>query len=76
MGTVDIEQFVEELTCDDSIFFDDEKYTYDEYLRIVTECVTKEADEEYKRNDGEIDDWDLFEYNCRYACNKALGNLE
>ncbi len=75
MGTVDIESFVEEL-IETEIYWDEDKYSFEEFKRIVTECVTKEVESEYKQNDGEIDDWDFFEYNCRYACDKALGNLD
>lgn len=76
MGTVDIESFVSDLIESDDIYWDEDKYSYEEFRRIVTECVTKEAEYEYKMNDGEIDDWDFFEYNCRCACDKALGNLD
>ncbi len=74
MGTVDIEKYVDEICDLGSVYWDTEKYTYEQFRRIITKCVKSEVDYEYEMNDGEIDDWDLFEYNVRKACDRALGS--
>ena len=74
MGTVDIEEYTDEICDSGSVYWDTDKYTYEQYRSIITECVRKEVEWDYKQNDGEIDDWDYFEYRVRTACDKALGN--
>ena len=74
MGTVDIEEYVDEICDFRDIYWDTEKYTYEQYISIITECVNREVESEYKMNNGEIDDWDYFESRVRIECDKALGN--
>ena len=43
MGTVDIEDYVDEICDFGDIYWDTEKYTYEQYRSIITECVKREV---------------------------------
>ena len=74
MGTIDIEKYVDEIIGDGKVFWDEERFTYEQFRSIVKKCVKEEADFEYELNDGEIDDWFYFGCNVVSACNRELGN--
>lgn len=71
MGTVDLDYYTEEYLLD--INWDENKYTEDEAKKIIKEAIARVAEREYKANDGEIDDWDFFEYCAINECKTALG---
>lgn len=58
MGTVDIEDKVEELLL--SIEAPD-NMTYDQFHDKLVEIVSQVTEYHYSLNDGEIDDWDMWE---------------
>lgn len=73
MGTVDIEKEVDELMLGDGMFMADDSLSYDEIRSIVKEIVTEVTEHHYKCNDGEIEDWDMWEQDIRIALNDRFG---
>lgn len=58
MGTVDIEDKVEELLLSIEA---PENMTYDQFHDKLVEIVSQVTEYHYSLNDGEIDDWDMWE---------------
>ena len=71
MGTVDLDYYTEEYLLD--INWDENKYTEEEARNIIKETISRVAEAEYEDNEGEIDDWDFFEYCAIRECKSALG---
>ena len=72
MGKVDIEEQAEILS--EQVFWDEDKYSFDEFFENVKSVVSDVAEEYYKNSPThEIEDWDIFEqdlvseYNARYC---------
>ena len=72
MGTADIEQTIEEVMQSDNLEWDGETPSYDEVEAIVREVVTKVTEFYYSMNDGEIDDWDMWEHDIICDVNARL----
>ena len=72
MGRVDIEEQAEILA--EQVYWDEDKYSYDEFMAILKQVIEDVASYNYKMFDGEIDDWDVFENDIRNKANKVLGN--
>lgn len=69
MGTVDIEQEVDEILRSDLFYWDGENPSFEELEQIVRNVVTEVTESHYSKNDGEIDDWDMWEQDIRIALN-------
>ncbi len=69
MGTVDIEQEVDEILRSDLFYWDGENPSFEELEQIVRNVVTEVTESHYSMNDGEIDDWDMWEQDIRIALN-------
>lgn len=74
MGTVDIEETIDEVIQSSNLEWDGENPSYEEMESIIREVVTKVTEDHYSQNGGEIDDWDLWEYDVMYEINKRLNN--
>lgn len=76
MGTVDIEQTVEEILLSDSdnIWWP-ESLPYEQIKEIVREAVEEITENHYKRYDGEIEDWDVWESDVVNAINRKFENM-
>ncbi len=75
MGTVDIEETVEEVMLSDRWYWDGEYPPYEEMKKIVREVVTKVTEFHYSHNDGEIDDWDVWEQDIVAELNERMDKL-
>ena len=71
MGKVDFDYYTEQYFLD--IDWDESKFTEAEAKKIIKEAISRVAEREYVANDGEIDDWDYFEYCAINECKSALG---
>ena len=69
MGNVDIEQEVDEILRSDLFYWDGKNPSYEELQQIVRNVVTEVTESHYSMNDGEIDDWDMWEQDIRIALN-------
>ena len=76
MGTVDIEQTVEEILQSDNLNWDGKKPTYEEMEKIVREVVTEITEAHYSMNEGEIDDWDMWEQDIMIKLNDILESFD
>jgi hypothetical protein len=76
MGTVDIEQTVEEVMQSDNLYWDGENPSYEEVEKIVRDVVKRVTERHYSMNDGEIDDWDVWEQDVMVEVNGRLEALE
>ena len=76
MGTADLEQAVEEVMQSDNLFWDGENPSYDEVEKIVRDVVKRVTERHYSMNDGEIDDWDVWEQDVMVEVNGRLEALE
>ena len=68
----DIDSLTEEAVQSENIYWDTEKYTYEKFEAIIKKAI-KSVVKFYK---GNIDDWDLFEYEVVCKANEMLGNNE
>ena len=69
MRIFDAKKYAQEICETELIRRDEERYAYDEFEKIVTECVEKV----YKNYfDGEVDDWDYFDYLVLEECEMAF----
>jgi len=75
MGTVDVEQTVEEVLRSDNILWDGETPSYDQMEEIIREVVIQITDNHYSMNGGEIDDWDMWEQDIVCEVNDRLERL-
>ena len=69
MGTVDIEQEVDEILRSDLFYWDGKNPSFEELEQIVRNVVTEVTESHYSMNDGEIDDWDMWDQDIRIALN-------
>jgi len=74
MGTVDIQETVEEILQSDKVYWNEDKFTFDEYEAIIRQAVEEVTESHYSMNDGEIDDWDMWESDVVLKANELLGN--
>ena len=72
MGTVDIEQTVADIMLSDKLVWDGENPSYDELESIIRDIVTRVTEHHYSMNDGEIDDWDIWEQDIIYEIDRRL----
>jgi hypothetical protein len=75
MGTVDIEQTVEEVLQSDNILWDGKTPSFEKVEGIVRDVVTKVTERHYSMNDGEIDDWQVWEHDIVSEVNNRLERL-
>ena len=71
MGKIDLDYYTEQYFLD--IDWDESKFSEAEAKKIIKEAISRVAEREYEANDGEIDDWDYFEYCAINECKSALG---
>ena len=74
MGTVDIQETVEEIVQSDKVYWDEDKFTFDEFEALIKQAVEEVTEWHYSMNDGEIDDWDVWESDVMSKVNELLGN--
>ena len=58
----------------DNLGWDGENPSYDDLEKIVRQVVKKVTKKHYAMNDGEIEDWDLWENDIIFEINKKLDN--
>lgn len=75
MGTVDIETALDEFITSGNIYWDEKKFTFDEYSDKVKQAIEKVTNLHYAASDDEeIEDWDVWESDVIDEANKLLGN--
>lgn len=75
MGTVDIETALDEFITSGNIYWDEKKFTFDEYADKIKQAIVKVTQLHYAASDDEeIEDWDVWESDVIDEANKLLGN--
>ena len=75
MGTVDIEEAINEFLENGLIEWDGETPTHEEFCKILREIITEVTNIHYKYNDGKIEDWDIWEQDIIIEVNKRLDSI-
>ena len=73
-SSIDKEEYLDMMSTSDAIFWDQVKYTFHEFRRLLSEALD-ETIESYT-HDGVfyVDDWDAFDNETRLLANEKLGN--
>lgn len=75
MGTVDIETALDEFITSGNIYWDEKKFTFDEYADKIKQAIVKVTQFHYAASDDEeIEDWEVWESDVIDEANKLLGN--
>ena len=75
MGTVDIETALDEFITSGNIYWDEKKFTFDEYSDKIKQAIEKVTNLHYAASDDEeIEDWEVWESDVYDEANKLLGN--
>ena len=75
MGTVDIETALDEFITSGNIYWDKEKFNFDDYSDKIKQAIEKVTNLHYEASDDEeIEDWDVWESDVIDEANKLLGN--
>lgn len=69
-----IQDYIDTIISTGAVFWDEEKYTFEEYERIITEAVRSVCEEHLEQGDGEIEDYDYLEWCIKERCDRLLGN--
>lgn len=69
-----VKEYIDTILSSGDIYWDEEKYSFEEYERIIAEAVRSVCEEQLEQGDGEIEDYDYLEWCIRVKCDKALGN--
>lgn len=75
MGTVDIEQTIEDVMLSDNLFWDGITPSKEQVEEIVRKVVTEVTEYHYSINAGEIEDWDIWEQDIMAEVNTILEGL-
>lgn len=75
MGTVDIEQTIEDVMLSDNLYWDGITPSEEQVEEIVRKVVTEVTEYHYSINDGEIEDWDIWEQDIMAKVNDILESL-
>lgn len=71
MDRINVERLSEILA--EQVFWDEERFSSEEFMAIIRKAIEDNIPF-YLDDDGEIDDWEMFEYDARQDANKLLGN--
>lgn len=75
MGTVDIEVALDEFITSGNIYWDKEKFNFDDYSDKIKQAIEKVTNLHYAASDDEeIEDWEVWESDVIDEANKLLGN--
>jgi len=69
-----VKEYIDAILSTGAVFWDEEKYTFEQYEQIITEAVRSVCEEHLEQGDGEIEDYDYLEWCIKERCNRALGN--
>lgn len=69
-----IQDYIDTIISTGAVFWDEEKYTLEEYERIITEAVRSVCEEHLEQGAGEIEDYDYLEWCIKERCDRLLGN--
>lgn len=75
MGTVDIEEEIDRFIVDDRIIHAD--IPFETLYNLLNEVITEVTERHYSigENEGEIDDWDMWEMDVITECNKRIEKI-
>lgn len=69
-----VKEYIDTILSTGAVFWDEEKYTFEEYERIIAEAVRNVCEEHLEQGDGEIEDYDYLEWYIKERCDRMLGN--
>ena len=69
-----VNEYIDTILSSGDIYWDEDKYTFEQYEKIIAEAVRSVCEEHLEQGDGEIEDYDYLEWCIRVKCDKALGN--
>lgn len=76
MGTVDIEKELGRFEIDERIIYDD-SIPFNEFSNLIKDVITEVTERYYEigEDEGEIEDWDMWEMDIITECNDRVEKL-
>lgn len=68
--------YLDLLSTSNNVYWDEDKYTFDEFQNIIMEAIEKTVKTYTINNQFIVDDWDMFDSDLVHITNQLLGNDE
>lgn len=66
--------YLDMLSTSNNVYWDEDKYTFDEFQNIIMEAIEKTVKTYTIKNQFIVDDWDMFDSDLVHFTNQLLGN--
>lgn len=73
---IDKEDYLDMLSTSDNVYWDESKYTFDEFQSILEKAIDNTVNQYTRNGNFYVEDWDVFDSDLVDTANKLLGNDE